>query len=42
MAFDWQVKITAITQRTQLLFKSTNTIAHLQYQVDNLLAADET
>ena len=42
MAFDWQVQITAISQRTQLLFKSTNTIAHLQFQLDNLLAAVET
>ena len=42
MAFDWQVQITAISQRTQLLFKSTNTIAHWQSQLDNLLAAVET
>ena len=42
MAFDRQVQITAISQRIQLLFKSTNTIAHLQSQLDNLLAAVET
>ena len=42
MAFDWQEQITAISQRTQLLFKSTNTIAHLQSKLDNLLAAVET
>ena len=42
MAFDWQVQIYAISQRTQLLFKSTNTIAQLQSQPDNLLAAVET
>ena len=40
MAFDWQ--ISAISQRTQLLFKSTNMIAQLQSQLDNLLAAVET
>ena len=42
MVFDWQVQITPISQRTQLLFKSTNTIAHLQSKLDNLLAAVET
>ena len=36
------MQITAISQRTQLLFKSTNTITHLQSQLDNLLAAVET
>ena len=29
MAYDWHVQITAISQRTQLLFKSTNTISQL-------------
>ena len=42
MAFDWQVQITAISQRTRLLFESTNTITQLQSQLDNLLAAVET
>ena len=36
------MQIIAISQRKQLLFKSTNTIAHLQFQLDNLLAAVET
>ena len=35
-------QLTAISQRTQFLFKSTNTVAHLQSQIDNLLAAVET
>ena len=42
MTFDWQVQITEISQRTQLLFRSTNTINQLQSQLDNLLAAVET
>ena len=41
-AFDWQVQINAIYERTQLLFKSTQTITQIQSQLYNLPAAVET